>query len=647
MAYDGPRFRRDLISTVFYEGGVRCVDVHDPKRGATFRLFDYEYSVALAFDGRDVAKVISWVQVTTGLELNADQLTAFAKRLDQLGFLEKPKAEGEATPPPVLFPETPLPLPTPRAPAHPVAKNEGTSLPEAGSLATATRPTSAERRADTGTASPELTSPLEESATVETAQEQAEPAAAEDPAKAAESSEAPSLARTEGAAPDSPGQPTEQPASEKASPALATSQETAAAPSPVDNLLDEAPTQTNPSPSSSEPELPVAVRPSPRERPPQRSARLTTEANPRTGGPVVRRQVTPPPIPRSHLTPTPVPASAPAAQERRSPWVISAFFGIAAALVVGAVVAPFAFGTRPPAPVSVRVLIAKPTDVLRWLDTSSPAEPPPLQTLSFPVGGKVLRIASPGIELRPGDVVAATDAARTALADWSRAQEQLAFSKQLVEGLRDSADQKKIELAQVTVTQKMAMEERALAALSKLAITAKEASTVEQTLANLGQTVEAGGAAVRLRLPGWRARFELPRQQVAQLHKQGLCQAEILGRNVACSFAIDEGDDTHLAIRLPADAVPAAGVPVRLARSRALDATVLPATALSDSNGKPRILVVKAGGRAEMRSVVLADRTTVDAVVTQGLDPGDAVVIESSRPIGAGTPLQVTSTWKP
>ena len=83
MVFDGPRLRRDLVSTILREDGVKCVDVHDPKRGSSFRLFDYEYSVALAFDGRPLAKVIPWVRLSTGLELTADQLTAFAARLDQ------------------------------------------------------------------------------------------------------------------------------------------------------------------------------------------------------------------------------------------------------------------------------------------------------------------------------------------------------------------------------------------------------------------------------------------------------------------------------------------------------------------------------------------------------------------------------------
>jgi hypothetical protein len=34
--------------------------------------------------------------------------------------------------------------------------------------------------------------------------------------------------------------------------------------------------------------------------------------------------------------------------------------------------------------------------------------------------------------------------------------------------------------------------------------------------------------------------------------------------------------------------------------------------------------------------VTVADRTAADAIITQGLDAGDAVIIETSEPVGAG-----------
>jgi UDP-N-acetyl-D-mannosaminuronate dehydrogenase len=55
-----------------------------------------------------------------------------------------------------------------------------------------------------------------------------------------------------------------------------------------------------------------------------------------------------------------------------------------------------------------------------------------------------------------------------------------------------------------------------------------------------------------------------------------------------------------------------------------------------------RVLLVAPTGRAEVRSVVLVDRTAADAVITQGLDAGDAVIVETSQPVGAGERVRTT-----
>jgi hypothetical protein len=40
--------------------------------------------------------------------------------------------------------------------------------------------------------------------------------------------------------------------------------------------------------------------------------------------------------------------------------------------------------------------------------------------------------------------------------------------------------------------------------------------------------------------------------------------------------------------------------------------------------------------------VVVADRGASDAVITQGLDAGDAVIVETSQPVGAGAWVRMT-----
>jgi hypothetical protein len=411
-------------------------------------------------------------------------------------------------------------------------------------------------------------------------------------------------------------------------------------------LLDETP-----------PPIPLEARTPPplRERPP-RGRMSAAETADGAGRPrAVRgetRMLTP--GPRGMLTPTPLvtprpfvtPAYSRPAPGRGGPWILYALLGTLAALVVGTLVVPLVVKTQPPAAVRTRVLIAKPTAVLRWFDGTAPVEKLPSEALSFPAGGKVLRIASPGISLRAGDVVAATDAARSLLADLARLQERLAYFEQLADAAPDTGDEKRASAARTKVELSVGLVGQTQTALSRVAVVAQGSGQIEATLATLGQTVRAGAPAVRLRSAGWRANFELPRTQAARIRKQGFCVAEIEGRPVACSLAPDGGDETHVVIELAPEAATAAGQPARLARARLADACLVPASALSRLGDSDRVLLVAPTGRAEARSVAVADRSAADAVITQGLDPGDAVIVESSEPVAAGARVWIAGAMR-
>jgi hypothetical protein len=327
---------------------------------------------------------------------------------------------------------------------------------------------------------------------------------------------------------------------------------------------------------------------------------------------------------------------------RGGTWILYALFGTLAALAVGVLVVPLALDPRPPAAVRARVSFARPTAVVRWFDATAPVEGLPSQVLSFPAGGKVIRLASPGTSLRPGDVVAATDAARLALADLARQQERLAYRQELVQGIGDMGDELRAGAARTKVELSAGLIERTQRALSRVAVVAEAPNQVEATLATLGQTVRAGTPAVRMRRAGWRANFELPRTLAARVWKQGFCEAEIEGRPVGCDLVSDGGDETHVVIELAPEAATAAGQPARMARARFSDAFLVPAAALSRVGQSDRVLVVAPTGRAEVRNVTVADRTATDAVITQGLDAGDAVIIGTSEPVGAGARVRIT-----
>jgi hypothetical protein len=603
MASDGPRLRRDLISTVLQVDGVRHVDVFDPKRGSTFRLFDYEYSVALAFDGRPLAKVIPWVHLSTGLDLTEEQLTSFAQRLGQLGFLEL----GPARTPGVV-----TGTPSPAVAPEPAAPQDMTLSPEAG-------PDTASLQAAPADPLPLLP--------------EAEPASPADPLPSQTPHPAPaSLFATDA---DEDGEAVAPPLSDD---------HPVHEPEPV--------LPVHPVPDKDEIPLPGLV-PHPRSRAAAPAANLPLVDHlpvahphpvppavlPRSLTPGPRLAATPPPIPTSaaYVTPPPVvPGKA-----RKGPWIFYALFGVLAAMAVGVLAVPLALKPRPPIPAQVHVLIAKPTEVLRWFDVSAPVESLPSQVLNFPVGGKVMRLTSPGIGLRPGDVLAATDAARGALADLARRQEKLAYLEQVAGGALEMGNEERANAKNVQAEASAELLEKLQMALAPVAVLAKSLGQVEVTLANLGQKVQAGAPAVRFKPAGWRARFELTRPEAARVRKQGLCQAEIAGQVAPCTLAPD-GDETHVVIELLQDAASTQGQSVRLARNRLSGVFVVPASALSHIGNSDRVFVVAPMGRAEERSVAVADRTASDSVITQGLDAGDAVIIQTSQPIAAGARIRIT-----
>src|SRR5450755_1852278 len=103
MDHASPRFRQDLAVSNTEADGVACVDVRDAKSGASFRLYDFEYQLALQLDGQPVAQVIAWASMTYGVDLTAEGIGEFAGRLSELGFLEADTvAAGSATPPPAV-----------------------------------------------------------------------------------------------------------------------------------------------------------------------------------------------------------------------------------------------------------------------------------------------------------------------------------------------------------------------------------------------------------------------------------------------------------------------------------------------------------------------------------------------------------------
>src|SRR6516225_5204762 len=101
MLTQTPRFRQDLVASATEADGIPWVDVRDPRTGTNFRLYDFEYQIALQLNGQPLEEVAAWAASTYGIDLTPDGVGEFVVRLGELGFLESAGAQrdggGEAS----------------------------------------------------------------------------------------------------------------------------------------------------------------------------------------------------------------------------------------------------------------------------------------------------------------------------------------------------------------------------------------------------------------------------------------------------------------------------------------------------------------------------------------------------------------------
>ena len=70
--------------------GVPCVDVSDPETGTNFRLYDFEYQLALQLNGQPLTAVTAWAAETYGVDLTPTASRSSRAGWRELGFLETP-----------------------------------------------------------------------------------------------------------------------------------------------------------------------------------------------------------------------------------------------------------------------------------------------------------------------------------------------------------------------------------------------------------------------------------------------------------------------------------------------------------------------------------------------------------------------------
>jgi len=85
---------------------------------------------------------------------------------------------------------------------------------------------------------------------------------------------------------------------------------------------------------------------------------------------------------------------------------------------------------------------------------------------------------------------------------------------------------------------------------------------------------------------------------------------------------------------------------VRVLKQHAKDVLVVPQRAVRETQSMQSVFTVGSDNKVQVRNIVTGDRVGDDWIVTQGLKPGDRVVVEGVQKIGPGSPVQ-PSPYRP
>jgi hypothetical protein len=509
-------------------------------------------------------------------------------------------AEVSEEPAPAAPPEAPVPAETVEAPAAPTADAAAAEAPAAEADERAAAPP--EESAPAAAASPEP-------ALAETAAPPDEPFAAAPPPQA----------------PEEPAAPAEPAPAEIASPEDA-------APPPAGREREPMEAQRPEARHLDSSAFPVLPTPPPVE---------VGRAPPRSRTPPVR------PVPPVYLTPPPTTtgplrAAREAAERKhqRRSLLLFGSLGVLAAAAVLTILVPFFFPSRGAPRTEVRTVAAAPGTILRYFAGHGVVTAMPGVVLKFPAAGAVIRMAKPGSVVAVGDVVAAVEAARPLLAQLAHQRERLAFYRQIVEAMHQVGNTGEEERNATNVEVRRAKIAKTLRALAQVAVVASVAGEVEEAYAREGETIEAGALALRLRSAGHRATFELPRAEAAEARRLGFCQIGVDGYVLDCRQAQEQSDETHISVDVASLPPALLGRPARLARARFDGAVALPLSTVQNVGRRHQVLVVSPFGRVEARPVTVAEQNVAEAIVVQGLDSGDSVILEPTAELRPG--MQVT-----
>jgi hypothetical protein len=653
-----PRFRQDLAVSPTEADGVACVDVRDPRTGTNFRLYDFEYQLALQLNGQPVDQVTDWASKTYGADLTTDGIKEFASRLSELGFLE-PEPTSASTAVTAEIAVAPILAAAGESAesavdewASPQGAKTATFVPDPAMLDSAPEPTPVAPMNLAELAAPEgAPAPIPPEITAQAISELPSDALDSEPVAA------PPVAPV-AAAP--PARPVAPPA--PAAPAAAAEAAKSTWAMDLDGALQSSDSPPAVSPPAVSPTSPaksgVAL--------PSLPGKAAVAPPP---GLDERRQ---PPGPEAVVMSGFAAAKAVKPGRSKGPLVIVVLVVLAAAGAAAYWVRSHQRVATLPQALRVRVMSPAPTAVYRWFSGRGRVTDYETTTLAFANPGRLAELLPAGTEVAAGDVVgklAGASGLETLLAhDRSR----VGFYKQLRDSMHAEGNRAEERQAEVHLAEKEKLVEMALAGLTKYTVVASEPGEVVETLAKIGTAVVPGAPIARVKGRLLHGAFELDAEERATLAKMDFCRVEVVGLGPRAANDLPRGPDqspataadsspadaqvgprfldckppgdvttagSKVEIPLPGDVGLVSGQPLRLARHRYDAVFPVPAGALVADGDRKAVWIAERDGTAERRAVSVAD-VGDDALVTEGLRVGDEVIVDPPVDLRAGARVE-------
>jgi hypothetical protein len=662
MAQPSPRLKRDLVASSAEVDGVAFVDVRDPRTGASFRFYDYEYQLALQLDGKPLDEVAAWAGATYGLEITADGIAEFAGRLGELGFLERPAPVVEAPP-------------APRAP-EPTLSLDAEWLQ--GARTTQGAPDAATLAAASGAPA---TAPIAPHTTIEdrdaivepppTARPLAVEPGRRTPTDPSEVTEIAADELTELASERVMLEPTKPAAKVPSAPAPAP----AAVPSPVStaptaphsiagngwlNGTADARTAARAPSASPSPSIDIDIDTDGEAPPPAAPPRASSPPAgiPERRQPPAPERVVMAPLQEEGSRGQQFKAPPPPRATRRGPLLFVVVVLLVAAAGVG-----YTYRSkfqRPPEPavVRVRVIAPKPTAVYRWFSTTGAVVDLGARTAAFEASGRLAEILPPGASFEAGETLAKLQTAAGLEADLGRHQSRVAFYEQMRESMKAADNQPELRQAEIKLAEKKKLVDETRTELDKVMLKAPEPGKVLESLAKPNAQVAPKAIVLKWKGTLLHGDFTLDEEDFARAGKLDFCRVEVNApaggaqepRFVDCKLpraAPSAGSDERsasplrkFAVGLPADAGLVTGQPLRLARLRYDGAFPLPLSAVVHVGGGDKVWVATPSSVAALRPVTIAE-TREEALVTGGLAVGDEVVVDPPTDLQDGARIAI------